>query len=74
MFNLVSPFAPAGDQPQAIAMLVKALASGIRHQVLPGVTGSGKPLTIARRSGGCRDARPASYSGHEFDDRNSAGD
>ena len=47
MFSLVSPFPPAGDQPQAIAKLTDALASGIRHQVLLGVTGSGKTFTIA---------------------------
>ena len=47
MFDLVSPFPPAGDQPQAIAKLADALASGIRHQVLLGVTGSGKTFTIA---------------------------
>jgi excinuclease ABC subunit B len=47
MFNLVSPFAPAGDQPQAIAKLADTLASGLRHQVLLGVTGSGKTFTVA---------------------------
>src|SRR5487761_2734997 len=47
MFNLVAPFAPAGDQPQAIAKLTDSLASGIRHQVLLGVTGSGKTFTVA---------------------------
>src|SRR5487761_2164786 len=47
MFNLVAPFAPAGDQPQAIAKLTDSLASGIRHQVLLGVTGSGKTFTLA---------------------------
>ncbi len=46
-FDLVSPFQPAGDQPQAIAKLSEALASGIRHQVLLGVTGSGKTFTVA---------------------------
>ena len=47
MFELVAPFQPAGDQPQAIAKLTDALASGLRHQVLLGVTGSGKTFTIA---------------------------
>ncbi len=47
MFELVSPFAPAGDQPQAIAKLTESLAAGVRHQVLLGVTGSGKTFTIA---------------------------
>lgn len=47
MFELVSPFQPAGDQPQAIAKLTDALASGIPHQLLLGVTGTGKTFTIA---------------------------
>jgi excinuclease ABC subunit B len=47
MFDLVSPFPPAGDQPQAIAKLTDARASGIRHPVLLGVTGSGKTFTVA---------------------------
>ena len=47
MFDLVAPFAPAGDQPQAIAKLTAGLLSGARHQVLLGVTGSGKTFTIA---------------------------
>jgi len=47
MFDLVSPFAPAGDQPAAIDRLVAALNAGAGHQVLLGVTGSGKTFTIA---------------------------
>jgi len=47
MFDLVSPFPPAGDQPQAITKLAAALESGSRHQVLLGVTGSGKTFTVA---------------------------
>ncbi len=47
MFELVSPFAPAGDQPQAIAKLTEGLSSGAKHQVLLGVTGSGKTFAIA---------------------------
>src|SRR6516162_5273458 len=47
MFNLVSPYDPAGDQPQAIAKLTDGLLSGAKHQVLLGVTGSGKTFTIA---------------------------
>jgi len=47
MFELVAPFKPAGDQPQAIAKLTDGLLSGARHQVLLGVTGSGKTFTIA---------------------------
>ena len=47
MFELVSPYKPAGDQPQAIAKLTEGLLSGAKHQVLLGVTGSGKTFTIA---------------------------
>jgi len=47
MFELVSPFAPAGDQPQAIEKLVANVRAGVRHQTLVGVTGSGKTFTIA---------------------------
>jgi excinuclease ABC subunit B len=46
-FQLVSPFPPAGDQPQAIAALVRGLQQGKRRQVLMGVTGSGKTFTMA---------------------------
>src|SRR5690554_1918520 len=41
-FELVSPFAPAGDQPQAIAQLVAGFEAGLAHQTVLGVTGSGK--------------------------------
>ena len=47
MFELVAPYKPAGDQPQAIAKLTDGLLSGTKHQVLLGVTGSGKTFTIA---------------------------
>jgi excinuclease ABC subunit B len=47
VFNLVSPYEPAGDQPQAIAKLTEALSAGAKHQVLLGVTGSGKTFTMA---------------------------
>ncbi len=47
MFDLVAPFKPAGDQPQAIAKLTEGVLAGARHQVLLGVTGSGKTFTIA---------------------------
>jgi excinuclease ABC subunit B len=47
MFELVAPYKPAGDQPQAIAKLTAGLLSGARHQVLLGVTGSGKTFTVA---------------------------
>jgi excinuclease ABC subunit B len=47
MFELVSPYQPAGDQPQAVAKLTEGLLAGAKHQVLLGVTGSGKTFTIA---------------------------
>src|SRR5215468_2163779 len=47
MFELVSPYQPAGDQPQAIAKLSEGLLSGAKHQVLLGVTGSGKTFSVA---------------------------
>ena len=46
-FEIVSPFSPSGDQPQAIATLVHGLESGARSQMLLGVTGSGKTFTMA---------------------------
>ena len=46
-FRLVSDFKPQGDQPQAIEKLTQGLQSGRRHQVLLGVTGSGKTFTMA---------------------------
>ena len=46
-FQLVSPYQPAGDQPQAIEKLVAGFQNGIAKQVLLGVTGSGKTYTIA---------------------------
>ncbi|HKY32375.1 MAG TPA: excinuclease ABC subunit UvrB [Candidatus Polarisedimenticolia bacterium] len=47
-FRLVSPFQPTGDQPAAIESLRQGLEGGLRHQVLLGVTGSGKTFTIAK--------------------------
>ncbi len=47
MFPISSPFAPRGDQPQAIAGLVDGVNKGYRDQVLLGVTGSGKTFTMA---------------------------
>lgn len=47
MFELVAPYEPAGDQPAAITGLTHGLQSGVPHQVLLGVTGSGKTFTIA---------------------------
>ncbi len=46
-FQLVSPYQPAGDQPQAIERLVEGFEAGLAHQTLLGVTGSGKTYTIA---------------------------
>ncbi len=48
LFNLVSDFKPAGDQPQAIQGLLQGLKENERDQVLLGVTGSGKTFTMAQ--------------------------
>ncbi|MDX2040683.1 MAG: excinuclease ABC subunit UvrB [Acidobacteriota bacterium] len=47
-FKLVSDYQPQGDQPEAIEALVRGLADGEKHQVLLGITGSGKTFTIAQ--------------------------
>ncbi len=46
-FQLESPYAPAGDQPEAIRQLVEGIQAGLARQTLLGVTGSGKTFTIA---------------------------
>ena len=46
-FKLKSSFSPAGDQPEAIAQLVDGIRRNAGHQVLLGVTGSGKTFTMA---------------------------
>lgn len=46
-FNLISDFIPKGDQPNAIELLSNSILSGNKHQVLLGVTGSGKTFTVA---------------------------
>jgi excinuclease ABC subunit B len=46
--EVVSSYSPAGDQPEAIRALVEGLEAGLAHQVLLGVTGSGKTFTIAK--------------------------
>ncbi|RLI54913.1 MAG: excinuclease ABC subunit B, partial [Candidatus Thorarchaeota archaeon] len=46
-FRLEAPFEPTGDQPQAIEKLLEGLRSGLKHQTLLGVTGSGKTFTMA---------------------------
>ncbi len=56
-FELVSPWSPSGDQPQAIDALVAGVRDGRKHQVLLGVTGSGKTYTMAQVIG--RLQRPA---------------
>lgn len=48
LFKVDSPFEPAGDQPKAIAGLVDGIHSGLAHQTLLGVTGSGKTYTVAK--------------------------
>lgn len=47
LFKLASQFQPAGDQPRAIAQLLDGIESGLAHQTLLGVTGSGKTFTMA---------------------------
>ena len=46
-FQVVSEFAPAGDQPKAIEQLAAGISAGERFQTLLGITGSGKSATIA---------------------------
>ncbi len=46
-FKLHAPYKPTGDQPQAIAELVKGFKEGNQFQTLLGVTGSGKTFTMA---------------------------
>lgn len=47
-FQVVSPYQPTGDQPQAIKSIADGIEDGLRHQVLLGVTGSGKTYTMAK--------------------------
>ncbi|MFB3948957.1 excinuclease ABC subunit UvrB [Aeromonas veronii bv. sobria] len=47
LFKLANQFQPAGDQPTAIAQLLDGIESGLAHQTLLGVTGSGKTFTMA---------------------------
>lgn len=46
-FKLVAPYAPNGDQPQAIQELVDGINNGVKEQTLLGATGTGKTFTIA---------------------------
>jgi excinuclease ABC subunit B len=48
VFKVVSPYQPSGDQPQAITKLVETINRGDQHQILLGVTGSGKTFTTAK--------------------------
>ena len=48
VFKVVSPYEPAGDQPQAIEKLSNGIHAGLRYQTLLGVTGSGKTYTMAK--------------------------
>ena len=61
-FSLITDFIPSGDQPQAIDKLEEGLARGKKHQVLLGVTGSGKTFTIANVI--ARAGRPALVIAH----------
>ena len=61
-FQLVTQYKPRGDQPRAIAELVSGLAAGEKHQVLLGVTGSGKTFTMAKVIEQCN--RPALILAH----------
>jgi len=61
-FQLVTPYKPRGDQPRAIDELISGLAAGERHQVLLGVTGSGKTFTMAKVIEQCN--RPALILAH----------
>lgn len=61
-FSIITDFIPAGDQPQAIDKLTRGLAEGKEHQVLLGVTGSGKTFTIANVI--ARAQRPALIIAH----------
>ncbi len=56
-FELHQPFAPAGDQPEAIAKLIEGIGDGLSFQTLLGVTGSGKTYTMANVI--ARTGRPA---------------
>lgn len=61
-FKLVTDFVPSGDQPAAIDALVRGLEEGLAHQVLLGVTGSGKTFTVANVI--ARTQRPALVLAH----------
>ena len=62
LFEIVSDFEPAGDQPEAIARLYGELERGRKCQTLKGVTGSGKTFTMAQLI--ARAQRPALIVSH----------
>jgi excinuclease ABC subunit B len=62
LFQLVAPFEPTGDQPEAIATLVEGLCAGCRRLTLEGVTGSGKTFTLANVIAACN--QPALIVSH----------
>ena len=61
-FRLHRPYEPSGDQPAAIAALTQGVFDGVPHQVLMGVTGSGKTFTMANVIANCR--RPTLVLSH----------
>ena len=61
-FEMVTDFEPSGDQPKAIAELVKGVEADMRGQLLLGVTGSGKTYTMAKVIAEC--GRPAIIMAH----------
>src|SRR4051812_39680755 len=61
-FKLVSDYTPQGDQGRAIEQLVRGVRDGEKHQVLLGVTGSGKTFTMGNVMGGTH--RPAALLAH----------
>ena len=61
-FELVSEYQPTGDQPQAIAELVRGFKEGNQFETLLGVTGSGKTLTMANVIQALNRPTPVSYT------------
>ena len=64
-FQLEAPFAPSGDQPEAIEALVKGVKEGMDTQVLLGATGTGKTFTIAQATDQVEETRPVFRAGYE---------
>src|ERR1700712_5648666 len=61
-FEVISPFKPQGDQPEAIDKLVAGIKEGKKYQTLMGVTGSGKTFTMANVIARC--GKPALVISH----------